>query len=292
MTAVHLRTAPDGEQQFCAAVVDRRTDTDTWWRAELTCHNPVTGYRFLLEGGPTSYAWLNGTGAARAGRARRGDFRLVTYDAPPAWALDAVVYQIFPDRFAKSRGPCTAARLGRARAAGTTRSTSGRRRDRAASSTAATSTASPPTWTTSSRSGRRGLPDARSSPPGPTTATTRRRFDAVDPVLGGDEALRPAGRGLPRRGHAGHGRLHDQPHRRRPRVVPSRPRATRTATSATSTSTRTATTSRGSGCRRCPSSTTTAPSCADGSSTTRTGWCAGGSAGRAAWTAGGSTSPT
>ena len=52
VTAVHLRTAPDGEQQFSDAVVDRRTDTDTWWRADLTCHNPVTSYRFILEGGP------------------------------------------------------------------------------------------------------------------------------------------------------------------------------------------------------------------------------------------------
>ncbi len=29
---------------------------------DLTCHNPVTNYRFLLAGGPTKYAWLNGTG--------------------------------------------------------------------------------------------------------------------------------------------------------------------------------------------------------------------------------------
>jgi hypothetical protein len=88
VTAVHLRTAPDAEQQFSAAVVDRRTDTDTWWSAELTCHNPVTGYRFLLEGGATSYAWLNGTGVHLRDVPDAADFRLVTYDAPPAWALD------------------------------------------------------------------------------------------------------------------------------------------------------------------------------------------------------------
>ena len=102
VTAVHLRTAPDGEQQFSDAVVDRRTDTDTWWRADLTCHNPVTSYRFILEGGPLSYAWLNGTGMHVRDVPDAADFRLVTYDAPPEWALDAVVYQIFPDRFAKA----------------------------------------------------------------------------------------------------------------------------------------------------------------------------------------------
>ncbi len=28
----------------------------------VVCHNPVTNYRFILEGGPTAYQWLNGTG--------------------------------------------------------------------------------------------------------------------------------------------------------------------------------------------------------------------------------------
>ena len=89
-------------------MVDRRTDTDTWWRADLTCHNPVTSYRFILEGGPASYAWLNGTGLHLRDVPDAADFRLVTYDAPPAWALDAVVYQIFPDRFAEGAWTVTA----------------------------------------------------------------------------------------------------------------------------------------------------------------------------------------
>ena len=87
----------------------------------------MTSYRFLLEGGPTSYAWLNGTGLHLRDVPDAADFRLVTYDAPPAWALDAVVYQIFPDRFAKSADrpvPDWAVP-----AAGTTRSTSRPRRD-------------------------------------------------------------------------------------------------------------------------------------------------------------------
>ena len=32
------------------------------------------------------------------------DFRLVTHEPPPSWVADAVVYQIFPDRFARSAG--------------------------------------------------------------------------------------------------------------------------------------------------------------------------------------------
>ncbi|MBB2986781.1 glycoside hydrolase family 13 protein [Terracoccus luteus] len=101
---VHVRTSPDGEQQFAAARLVRTTDTDAWWSATLTCHNPVTNYRFLLGGGPTKYAWLNGTGMHVRDVPDASDFRLVAHDSPPpAWARGAVVYQIFPDRFARSR---------------------------------------------------------------------------------------------------------------------------------------------------------------------------------------------
>jgi len=103
VVAVHVRLTPDAEPLFVDAVVDRVTETETWWRAEVTCHNPVTGYRFILEGGATAYQWLNGTGMHLRDVPDAADFRLVTFDPPPAWAADAVVYQVFPDRFARSR---------------------------------------------------------------------------------------------------------------------------------------------------------------------------------------------
>ena len=59
---VHLRTTPDAEPKFTAAQVDRHTATDPWWRVPAVIHNPVTNYRFLLQGGPLGYQWLNGTG--------------------------------------------------------------------------------------------------------------------------------------------------------------------------------------------------------------------------------------
>ena len=102
ITAVHVRLTPDAEPLFVDAVVDRVTETETWWRAEIICHNPVTSYRFILEGGPTAYQWLNGTGVHERDVPDAADFRLVTFAGPPAWAADAVVYQVFPDRFAKS----------------------------------------------------------------------------------------------------------------------------------------------------------------------------------------------
>jgi alpha-glucosidase len=103
VTAVHVRITPDGEQQFVRAVLAATTATDAWWRAEVVCHNPVTNYRFLLAGGPTKYAWLNGTGVHLRDVPDASDFRLLAAESPtPAWAEGAVVYQIFPDRFARS----------------------------------------------------------------------------------------------------------------------------------------------------------------------------------------------
>ncbi len=99
---VHLRRLQDGEPVFSSAVVDRRDAAgDTWWRAELPVANPVTRYRFLL-GTTSGVRWLTGLGLTHHDVPDATDFRLVAHPAPPAWASDAVVYQIFPDRFAPS----------------------------------------------------------------------------------------------------------------------------------------------------------------------------------------------
>ena len=102
ITAVHARVVTDAEPVFVTAVPDRETEIETWWRAEVTVQNPVTNYRFLLEGGPTAYAWLNGTGMHLRDVPDAADFRLVAFAPPPSWAADAIVYQVFPDRFAKA----------------------------------------------------------------------------------------------------------------------------------------------------------------------------------------------
>ena len=102
VTAVHVRLTPDAEPFFVDAVVERETATDTWWAADVVVHNPVTNYRFILEGGPTAYQWLNGTGVHLRDVPDAADFRITAFGAPPAWAGDAVVYQVFPDRFGRS----------------------------------------------------------------------------------------------------------------------------------------------------------------------------------------------
>jgi alpha-glucosidase len=107
LTRVWARTTPDGEPHLLAGAVDRETASETWWRVDITARNPLTRYRFLLDGGPRGYRWLNGTGVHAHHVTDGDDFRLSSAPPPPAWARDAVVYQIFPDRFARSAGADT-----------------------------------------------------------------------------------------------------------------------------------------------------------------------------------------
>jgi alpha-glucosidase len=99
---VQARFVSDGEARFAEATVDRRdTGGDTWWRAEVPARHPVTRYRFLLDT-PAGERWLTAAGIVAHDLPDATDFRLVTYAPPPLWAADAVVYEIFPDRFARS----------------------------------------------------------------------------------------------------------------------------------------------------------------------------------------------
>lgn len=76
---------------------------DVWWRVDIEVRNPVTGYRFLLETSD-GQRWLTAAGLYRHDVPDVTDFRLVAHEPPPSWAAEAVVYQIFPDRFARSPG--------------------------------------------------------------------------------------------------------------------------------------------------------------------------------------------
>ena len=101
--SVHVRTTPDAEPRFTEGTVDRRTPVETWWRAEVEVRNPVTPYRFLLDTSD-GQRWLTALGVVSHDVPDATDFRLVAYDPPPSWAAASVVYQIFPDRFARSAG--------------------------------------------------------------------------------------------------------------------------------------------------------------------------------------------
>jgi len=99
---VWLRYVVDGEPFTSAAVVDAEADGETWWRAELAASSPVVRYRWLLDGGDAGYRWVNGVGAHPHDVPGSDDFVLHPGPGAPAWHAGSVVYEIFPDRFATS----------------------------------------------------------------------------------------------------------------------------------------------------------------------------------------------
>ncbi len=99
--AVTTRWVADGEPEYAAAEVAAREPGVTWWRARVEVANPLTPYRFLLQG-PGGYRWLTAAGVVDFDPADATDFRLSAHEPPPTWAGDAVCYQVFPDRFARA----------------------------------------------------------------------------------------------------------------------------------------------------------------------------------------------
>ncbi len=99
---VWLRTTYDAEPTFheCAAV--DRQDGSRWWQGALPIHNPVPHYRFLIEDADGGQRWVSANGTVDHDPSDTFDFRLSVHHAAPEWTADTVVYQIFPDRFARS----------------------------------------------------------------------------------------------------------------------------------------------------------------------------------------------
>jgi len=97
---VALRYVRDGEPAIAVAVVDRETEAEIWWRATFPVWNPATPYRWLLSGGDFGYAWLNGVGLQPFDVPDADDFVACPDPGGPRWHLESVVYEIFPDRFA------------------------------------------------------------------------------------------------------------------------------------------------------------------------------------------------
>ncbi len=103
--AVWLRTTYDAEPVFHPTTSTTTGDV-VWWEGELPVHNPVTHYRFLLvralADGEGEQEWLTGAGLVGHDLPDAVDFRLAAHPPAPDWGRDGVVYQVFPDRFARS----------------------------------------------------------------------------------------------------------------------------------------------------------------------------------------------
>jgi alpha-glucosidase len=102
VAAVRVRSNPDHEPVYAEASLIHSEHGWDWWQAEVLVENPVHGYRFMISYVDGSHGWLNAAGYSTGELLDLEDFKLVTYPEPPAWARGTVMYQIFPDRFARS----------------------------------------------------------------------------------------------------------------------------------------------------------------------------------------------
>lgn len=104
--SVVLRAVIDGEPRFQqmerGAWRPARDYGATWWTGHLALENDVTTYRFLVNRADGTAVWLNGEGVDRLEPVDAQDFRATVHPAAPDWAREQVLYQIFPDRFARS----------------------------------------------------------------------------------------------------------------------------------------------------------------------------------------------
>lgn len=115
---VWLRSVRDAEPHYdVAAPLPRPASGDAagvagddvvwdWYEAELKIVNPVQSYRWLVRTGGSNY-WLNAAGFFGRDVRDDHDFRVTSVDperatATPDWVHRAVMYQVFPDRFARS----------------------------------------------------------------------------------------------------------------------------------------------------------------------------------------------
>lgn len=108
---VWVRSVQDAEPRYDEAVrlgaAGNGQDDWLWWEASILVVNPISRYRFLIEvagtdGAPAQYWSLNNAGLFARDTSDYNDFKVTTAVPAPAWSRDAIMYQVFPDRFARS----------------------------------------------------------------------------------------------------------------------------------------------------------------------------------------------
>ena len=102
LDSVRVRANPDHEPSWSTATRIGSADGWDWWEAAVVVTNPRFGYRWLLVPEDGKPLWLNQSGLHAIETLDAEDFWLITHPAPPSWMTDAVMYQVFPDRFARS----------------------------------------------------------------------------------------------------------------------------------------------------------------------------------------------
>ncbi|MGP5733009.1 glycoside hydrolase family 13 protein [Arthrobacter rhombi] len=98
---VWLRSVRDAEPHYDEATRLGEAEGWVWWQAVLTVVNPVQKYRWVMRTG-TGSLWVNARGTSQRDTPDAQDFRICAGAAIPEWIHRSVMYQVFPDRFARS----------------------------------------------------------------------------------------------------------------------------------------------------------------------------------------------
>ena len=98
--AVYAHVVEDGEAELVEGELEHSSNGVSWFTVRIPLLAVVTPYRFAIVRG-RHYTWLNQAGAHDHEVTDDGDFRLITGPNPPSWVPGTTVYQIFPDRFAR-----------------------------------------------------------------------------------------------------------------------------------------------------------------------------------------------
>lgn len=100
---VRVRYSESGEAfPTPPAKVVQREGKWSWYESVITMHNPRMNYRFYIKLASGQVLWYNPQGLHELNQPDILDFRLNTFSSAPAWGRSSIMYQIFPDRFARS----------------------------------------------------------------------------------------------------------------------------------------------------------------------------------------------
>lgn len=101
---VRVRYSESGEAfPTPPAKIIKRDGGWIWYEAVMTMHNPKMNYRFLIVLSNGQSLWYNTQGLHELNQPDVLDFRINTFSSAPKWGASSVMYQIFPDRFARSK---------------------------------------------------------------------------------------------------------------------------------------------------------------------------------------------
>jgi alpha-glucosidase len=103
VSEVRVRFSESGEAfPTQPAKVIKRDGKWSWYETSITMHNPKMNYRFYIKLAGGEVLWYNPQGLHKLNQPDVLDFRLNTFSSAPAWGRKTIMYQIFPDRFARS----------------------------------------------------------------------------------------------------------------------------------------------------------------------------------------------